>query len=166
MESTRPVSSPLSVHFMLSKADCPSMDEDHVDTEEVPYASVVGSIMYVMTSTRPDITYAVSIVSRYMANPGRQHWPAVKWILRYLRGTKTAKLCFTSTQELVGYTDSDYVGDQDGQKSTSGHIIIFGGGAIAWQSGYKNAWPSLPQKMNSSQPLKATRRCCGQRYSW
>ena len=52
----------------------------------VPYASVVGSLMYDMVCTRPDIAHAVGVVSRYMANPGKEHWEAVKWLLRYLRG--------------------------------------------------------------------------------
>ena len=54
---------------------------------EVPYASVVGCLMYAMVCTRPDLAHAVSQVSKYMSKPGRQHWEAVKWIFRYLRGT-------------------------------------------------------------------------------
>ncbi|MCI88659.1 vacuolar protein sorting-associated protein 33, partial [Trifolium medium] len=51
----------------------------------IPYASVVGSLMYVMVCTRPDLAYAVSMVSRYMHNPDKNHWSAVKWIFRYLK---------------------------------------------------------------------------------
>ena len=94
MESTHTVTSPLNAHFKLSKADCPSTDEDYADMEKIPYASEVGSLMYAMMSTRPDIAYAVSMVSRYMSNPGQQHWATVKWILHYLRETLTAHLCF------------------------------------------------------------------------
>ncbi len=134
MEGARLVTTPLDAHFKLSKGDCPSTEEDHADMMNVPYASAVGSLMYAMTSTRPDIAYAVSTVSRYMANPGRQHWAAVKWIMRYLLGMKTAWICFAKSDELLGYTDFDLAGDPDSRKSTSGFIITFAGGAIAWQS--------------------------------
>ena len=60
----------------------------------ISYASIVGTLMYAMVWTRPDIVHAVGVVSRYMDNPRKEHWQAVKWILRYLRGTSTHALCF------------------------------------------------------------------------
>ncbi|GKF96752.1 hypothetical protein Tco_0292573, partial [Tanacetum coccineum] len=59
---------------------------------KVPYASAVGSVMYTMVCTRPDMTHAVGVVSRFMSNPGREHWEAVKWLLRYLKVTSKATL--------------------------------------------------------------------------
>ncbi|PKI68086.1 hypothetical protein CRG98_011682 [Punica granatum] len=88
-----------------------------------------------MVCTRPDIAHYVGVVSRFLSNPGKEHWNVVKWILRYLRGT--SKLCLhfgTSKSELVGYTDADMAGDIDSQKSTSGYLMTFVGGAISWQS--------------------------------
>jgi len=61
---------------------------------KVPYSSSIGILMYVMVCTRMDIVHAVGVVSRYMNNPGKEHWEVVKWILRYLRGTTTQALCF------------------------------------------------------------------------
>jgi hypothetical protein len=60
----------------------------------VPYSSAIGSLMYAMVCTRPDIAHAVGVVRRYMNNLGKEHWEAVKWILRYLRGTTKHALCF------------------------------------------------------------------------
>ena len=101
----------------------------------VPYASAVGSLMYAMVCTRPDIAHAVGTVSRFLSNPGREHWNAVKWILRYLHGTVDMKLCFGGDKPtLMGYSDSDMAGDIDSRKSTSGYLIKFAGGAVAWQS--------------------------------
>jgi hypothetical protein len=60
----------------------------------VPYSSTVGSLMYAMVCTRPDIAHAVGVVRRYMNNPGKENWEEVKWILRYLRGTSNHALCF------------------------------------------------------------------------
>ena len=103
--------------------------------QRVPYASAVGSLMYAMVCTRPDITHAVGVVSRFLSNPGREHWNAVKWIMRYLRGTSKLRLSFGSGEPvLVGYTDADLAGDVDTRKSTSGYLITFAGGAVSWQS--------------------------------
>ena len=69
----------------------------------MPYASVVGSLMFIMVCTRPDIAHAVGVVSRFLSNPGKEHWAAVKWILRYLRGNSKTCLCFgTEKHVLVG----------------------------------------------------------------
>ena len=103
--------------------------------EKVSYASAVGSLMYAMVCPRPDIAHAVGCVSRFVSNPGREHWNAVKWIMRYLRGTSNMKLCYGSDKPiLVGYTDSDMAGDIDSKRSISGFLINFAGGAVSWQS--------------------------------
>jgi hypothetical protein len=67
----------------------------------VPYSSTVGSLMYVMVCTRPDIAHVVGVVRRYMNNPGKEHWEAVKWILRYLRGIVTHALCFGGSSTIL-----------------------------------------------------------------
>ena len=101
----------------------------------VPYASAVGSLMYAMVCTRPDIAHAVGVVSRYMANPGKEHWEAVKWLLRYLRGTSSTSLCFSKGKvTLQGFVDADLGGDVDSSKSTSGYIYTIGGTAVSWMS--------------------------------
>ena len=92
--------------------------------------------MYAMVATRVDLAYAVWVVSRYMSNPGQKHWEAVKHILKYLRGTKDSRLTFGSNNstQVEGYTNSDYVGNTDNQKSTSGYVFTYGGVAISWRS--------------------------------
>ena len=101
----------------------------------VPYASSIGSLMYVMVCPRPDIAYAVAIVSRFLSNPGRLQWEAVKWIMRYLRGTSKLKLTFGNGKlVLVCYTNSHMAMDVDNRRSTSGYLMTFLGGAVSWQS--------------------------------
>ena len=101
----------------------------------VPYTSTVGILMYAMVCTRLDIAYAVGVVSRFLSNPGRQHWEAIKWIMRYLRDTSNLKLTFGSGKPvLVGYTDSNMAGNVDNRKSTSCYLMTFSGGAVSWQS--------------------------------
>ena len=102
---------------------------------KVPYAQAIGSLMYAMLCTRPDICYAVGIVSRYQSNPGHKHWQAVKRIFRYLRGTADLVLCYHEGDlRLRGYSDADWASDKDGRKSTSGYTFILGGGAVTWCS--------------------------------
>ena len=81
----------------LSKGMSPKTPEEIEGMKEVPYSSAIGSIMYAMLCTRPDIAQAVSVVSRFQANPGQGHWTAMKNILKYLRRTKEFCLVFDSS---------------------------------------------------------------------
>jgi hypothetical protein len=135
MQNAKPVSTPLANHFKLTKEMCPKTQEEIEYMSRVPYSSTVGSLMYVMVCTRPDIAHAVGVVSRYMNNPGKEHWEAVKWILRYLRGTSTHALCFGGSDiVLQGYVDSDMEGDKDSRRSTTGYVFTVGGTTISWIS--------------------------------
>ena len=102
----------------------------------IPYASAVGSIMYAMIYTRPDISYAQSVTSRYQANPSESHWGAVKTILKYLRRTKDMFLVYGGEDELgvKGYTDASYLTDSDDSRSQSGYVFVMNGGAVSWKS--------------------------------
>ena len=104
---------------------------------KVPYASVVGCLMYVMICTRPDLAHAVSVVSKYMANPGKQHWDAVKWIFRYLKGTTDYGIIFVRQKSdllAVGYMDANYAGDLDDRRSTTGYVFTLTRRPICWRS--------------------------------
>jgi hypothetical protein len=135
MDKAKAVSIPLASHFKLSHKLCPSTDEEKLSMKNIPYSSAVGSLMYAMVCTRPDIAHVVGMVSRYLSNPGKVHWEAVKWVMRYLRGSSNLKLTLGCKKPmLVGYTDSDLAGSIDDRKSTSGYMVTFAGGAVAWQS--------------------------------
>lgn len=85
MHNAKPVGTPLAPHFRLSSALYPVSDYDIEYMSRVPYTSAVGSLMYAMVCSRP-ICHMHCVVSRYMSNPGREHWKAIQWILRYMRG--------------------------------------------------------------------------------
>ena len=86
--------------------------------------------MYAMVCTRTDIAHAVGVVSRFLENPEKEHWEAIKWILRYLRGTTRDCLCFKGSDPILkGYTNADMAGDLDNRKSTTGYLFIFSGGS-------------------------------------
>ena len=95
MNEAKPVSTPLGSHFKLSKEQSPKTEEEMDHMSKVPYASSIGNLMYAMVCTRPVITHAVGVVSKFMSRPKKQHWEAVKKILRYLRGSSDTCLCFT-----------------------------------------------------------------------
>ncbi|KAI4334843.1 hypothetical protein L6164_013552 [Bauhinia variegata] len=135
MGNVKPVDTPLAHHFKLSKKQCPTSKIGKEEMKKVPYASIVGSLMYVMVCTRPDNAHAVGVVSRYLSNPGKEHWQTVKWILRYLRGTSRFCLCFSASKPVLdGYTDADMKGDVDSRKSISEYMMTFAGAAVSWQS--------------------------------
>ncbi|XP_030494848.2 uncharacterized protein LOC115710631 [Cannabis sativa] len=86
-------------------------------------------VMYLMVCNRPDLAYALSVLSRYMSNPGKEHQSAMKWVLSYLLGNQDTRLIFTETSNatcMEGYSDADYVGDRDSRKFTSAYFYLIG----------------------------------------
>ncbi|GKB04022.1 putative RNA-directed DNA polymerase [Tanacetum coccineum] len=99
----------------ISKDQCPKTDDELDKMSRVPYASAIGLIIYVITCTRPDVSFALSMVSPHQQNPGKIHWTAVKNILRYLRNTKDRFLVYGGEKELkvTGYCDGGWQIDKD-----------------------------------------------------
>jgi hypothetical protein len=100
---------------------------------KVPYASAIGSIMYAMICTRPNISYALSVASKYQAGPCESHWTLIKNILKYLRRTKDVFLIYGGEEELVvnGYTDASFQIDTDDSQSQSGFVFTINGGVVS-----------------------------------
>lgn len=120
----------------LNKNQCPRNDVEKECMKNTPYASAVGSLMYAQVCTRPDIAFAVSVLSRFQSNPGPEHWKAAKKVMRYLKKTKDFMLVYKQSDylQVVGYSDSDFAGCPDDLKSTSGYVFLMAGGAISWKS--------------------------------
>ncbi|GKE22844.1 retrovirus-related pol polyprotein from transposon TNT 1-94, partial [Tanacetum coccineum] len=101
---------------------------------------LIGSVMYAMVCTRPDIAHAVGVVSRFMSNPGREHWEVVKWLLCYLKGTSNATLYFSRKEVVLeGFSDSDYGGCLDLGKSTTEAeymAIVKAGKELVWLNNF------------------------------
>ncbi|GJZ04002.1 hypothetical protein Tco_0537277 [Tanacetum coccineum] len=106
--------------------------------QNVSYASVVGSIMYAVRCTRPDVAFGQNITSRFQQNLGEPHWTAVKTILKYLRNIKDMLLIYDgkSKAELPVdfYSDAGFKTDRDDIKSQTGYVFILNGGALDWKS--------------------------------
>ncbi|KAL0413273.1 UNVERIFIED_CONTAM: Retrovirus-related Pol polyprotein from transposon TNT 1-94 [Sesamum radiatum] len=102
---------------------------------DIPYASAVGSIQYVVQCTRPDVAFALSVTSRYQACAGEAHWTAVKTILKYLRRTKDMFFIYGGGELILeGYSDASFQSDEDDAKSQSGFVFKLNGGVVAWKS--------------------------------
>ena len=99
------------------------------------YQRMVGKLIY-LSHTRPDIAYAVGVVSRFMHQPQIQHMTAVMKILNYLKGTINRGILFRKNDHLdfVAYTDVDWVGDRNDRKSTSGYFTLVGRNLVTWKS--------------------------------
>ena len=120
-----------------------------------PYASAIGSIMYAMLSTRPDVALALSLTSRFQSNPGMAHWIAVKSILKYLNKTKEMFLVYGGCDEelgVTGYIDASFCSDPDDSKSQTGYVFKVNGGAVCWRSGKQ---PIVAQSTMESEYIAA-----------
>jgi hypothetical protein len=127
---------PLELGIKFSKAMCPQPVADKDDPLVKKYRAVIGSLMHIMVCTRPDISAAVGILSRFMENPGKEHWEGVLRILQYLKKTRLSGLFFDKhfKTDIHGYCDSDWAGDVDDNKSTTGYVFLLAGAAVSWQS--------------------------------
>jgi hypothetical protein len=135
MKDCKPVSTPINSGTKLTKEMSPKTDEEISEMNLVPYRSAVGSLIYLVTGTRPDIAVAVGEVAKYSNNPGKQHWMAVKRILRYLKETINFGInCDPKSIDLEGYSDADWAGDLDTRRSTTGYLFKLGGVPICWKS--------------------------------
>jgi hypothetical protein len=141
MQDCKPVKVPIPVGARLTVEQCPKTQEEIEDMAHVPYASVVGSLMYAMVCTRPDISHAVGVLRRYMSTPGKEHWTTVKRVFRYLCGTKDYAICYqgkpggdSGKLDVHGFVDADWAGDLDRRRSTNGYVFKMFSGAISWMS--------------------------------
>lgn len=123
MEQCRGVSTPMETNFHY--------EEDAIDNN-VPYRRLVCSLMYLSVTTRPDLSYSVSYLSRYLDKPTDKLWKAAKRILRYVNQTKDLGITFKKgSGGLVSYSDADWASDKDSRKSVSGLIVFYNGNPIS-----------------------------------
>ncbi|XP_051127611.1 secreted RxLR effector protein 161-like [Andrographis paniculata] len=129
MATCKPMSTPMATNEKLQQLN----DSEKVDVSL--FRSLVGSLIY-LTYTRPDIAFAISVVSRYMNDPRKNHFAAAKRILRYLQETRKLGVLYGKENDcnLVGYVDSDWAGSIDDRKSTTGYIFCRGKSPISWCS--------------------------------
>jgi hypothetical protein len=121
MTNCKSVLTPMEKNLKLSKLEGGEL------VNNTSYRKLIGSLIY-LTTTHPDLSYAVSILSRFMQEPRESHWNATKRVLRYIQGTKDYGLLYKKNKKivLVGYSDADFVGSVDDRASTSGYLMNMG----------------------------------------
>jgi hypothetical protein len=131
MMNCNPCATPMEARLKLTK----SVEDDVVNP--TTYRSIIGRLRYIV-NTRPDLAFSVGVVSRYMEAPSKQHWAAVKHILRYLKGTVEFGCKYEHGTALkpflLGYSDSDFAGDTEDRKSTTGVVYFLGSSLVTWSS--------------------------------
>ena len=130
-DNSKPVSTPIEITYKNKIVD------DNVEqVDKTLYQSIVGSLLYLSTKTRPDISFAVSVAARHCNSPNVNNFNSLKRILRYLNGTANLGIMYSkdNISKCVGYSDSDWAGDVKDRKSTSGYCFAMNGGLISWKS--------------------------------
>ena len=129
MTDCKPVKTPGVAGSRLTKEDVPA------DEDDFPYREAVGSLMFAMTCTRPDIAFEVSAVARFVEMPASSHKTAVKRILRYLKGTRDVRIKYAGNNlELESFCDAGYIADVNDPRSQAGRIHTINSGAVSWSS--------------------------------
>ena len=135
MENSKPASTPMEESLTISIAGQPSNDKEKQAMLAIPYRRIVGMLMYLACCTRPDILYSVSVLSRYLANPGPSHWNAVKRVVRYLSGSRNLALRLAPGKQLdlMAFCDADWGRDPDTNRSVSGNCLFMGDALISFK---------------------------------
>ena len=117
-----------------------------------------------MVCTRPNISHEFGVVSEYMENPGKEHWSAVKWVLRHLRGISYYCITYNRSNEFIcGYVDFDFAGDLDKRRSTLGYVFTLASGAISWMSKLQKI---VALSTTEAEYIAASHACKEERFVW
>jgi hypothetical protein len=123
-----PTKTPVDVNLHLARNNGESISQ-------LEYSRIIGSLMYIMNCTRPDIAYSISKLSRFTSNPGRDHWKAILRVLGYLKYTQNYGLHYSKYPAVIeGHCDANWISDTKDSKSTSGYVFTLGGAAVSWKS--------------------------------
>lgn len=137
MSECNPAITPLDPNQKLDKEMSPKTQQEVAGMEKVPYREALGALMFLNQGTRPDIASAITSLGRFVMNPGKVHWNALKRVFRYLKGTKKYTLTYYSSHKnptLTGYSDADWAENLDTRRFTTGYVFTLQGGAISWSS--------------------------------
>jgi Reverse transcriptase (RNA-dependent DNA polymerase)/GAG-pre-integrase domain/Zinc knuckle len=139
MQTCNPVNHPLQVRNNKKEKDiyCSIKPDEKPLSNDTPYLSAIGSLLYLANTTRPDISFSVNFLARFSQQPTKRHWDGVKQILKYLKGTADTGLFYKNTRNnrnLVGYADAGYVSDSKTGQSQTGYIFMSNNAAVSWRS--------------------------------
>jgi hypothetical protein len=131
-----PRNTPLPIGIILDNTMSPQTDSEKREMKDKPYRSILGSVMWGQLATRPDLSFAVSLLARFQANPGLNHWNALLHVIGYIKNTLDYGLTYSRDFDLTptAYVDADYGGCRDSRRSTSGYVFTMAGGVVSWSS--------------------------------
>jgi hypothetical protein len=124
----KPAPTPYDASMILKK-------NKRIMRDQLRYSQIIGSLMYLASAMKPDISFAVSKLSRFVSNPGDDHWRSLERVMRYLKGTSNYGIHYSGNPKVLeGYSDSNWISDADEIKATSGYVFTVGGGTVSWKS--------------------------------
>ena len=136
MQDCKPIGTPADPSNPLSSDMSPRTDDERKEMEKIPYKQAVGALMFLACVSRLDIAFAMSVVTRFFADPGLKHWQAVKRILRNIQKAPDMSIIYHAGGDILleAFADSDHAGNQDTRKSTSGVLLTISGSPVVWCS--------------------------------
>jgi hypothetical protein len=137
---------------------------EKLNSEESPFASLVGMLLYIAVNSRPDISATVNRLAKYMSCPTVEHWEAAMDLLGYLRVTKESGLHMGTSDDIVAYCDADYASDVDTRRSHTGWVFLVYGCAVVWQSKCQPTVATSTVEAEYQATASATREALWMRY--
>ena len=136
LDHVTPRNTPLPVGGTFNNDMSPRTNSEKKEMDDKPYRSILGSVMWGQLATRPDLSFSVSLLARFQANPGIEHWKALMHVIGYIRNTLDYGLTYSRDCDLspIAYVDADYGACTDTRRSTSGYVFMMSGGAVSWSS--------------------------------
>ena len=167
LENVVPRNVPLPTGIILDSNMSPKTDSERKEMEGKPYHSILGSVMWGQLATRPDLSFSVSLLACFQANPGIEHWNALLHIIGYIKNTIDFGLTYSRDTNLspTAFVDADYGGCRDTRRSTSGYVFMMAGGAVTWSS----KWQATVALSTVEAEYVAMSRCAQQivwMHSW
>ena len=137
MDNCKHMSTPLSLNHSLYNDPKQITEDDHKKVEHLPFRELIGSLLYLSTRTRPDISTAVSMLSKFVARPGKNQWRDLQHLIRYIKGSENYGLSLHKgnlTNKLEAWCDADWARDCTNRRSRTGYLITFNGNPVLWKS--------------------------------
>ena len=142
MADCKPISTPMEPGLHLSHTHSPQNAQEAETMHQTPYLSAVGAVMYLATTTRPDITYTVGVLARFNSNTGWTHWLAIKHLLHYMKATLDYPITYSpdpaQPETFIMFSDADHGGCKDTGCSTGGYVVKMSTGVVSWFSKLQN----------------------------
>jgi transposase InsO family protein len=136
LDNVVPRNIPLPVGIILDNGMSPKTESEKKEMSDKPYRPILGSLMWGQLATRPDLSFPVSLLARFQANPGLGHWSALMHVVGYIKNTIDYGLTYSRNADIspMAFVDADYGGCRDTRRSTTGYVFMMAGGAVTWSS--------------------------------